>query len=157
MSVVSKAINGANHDASPTSPEAALEEFYAAFNSRDIALMAQNWSDGADVSMSNPLGGIRRGWEDIKAGYQRLFTGPARVYVEFYDYSVHEAGDLFFAVGRERGDFRVGEIQVELAIRTSRIYQRRDGRWRQAHHHGSIDDPILLARYQTAVLHAKPC
>lgn len=155
MTLIVSAISGANHQTSPTTPEATLEEFYAAFNGRDMALMTQNWSGGDEVSMSNPLGGIRRGWDDIKAGYHRLFTGPAHVYVEFYDYSVHEAGDLFYAVGRERGDFRLGETRVELAIRTSRIYQRRNGRWRQVHHHGSIDDPVLLARYQAAVLHAK--
>jgi ketosteroid isomerase-like protein len=155
MTLIENAISGARHQPAPTTPEATLEEFYAAFNGRDIELMTQNWSDGAEASMSNPLGGIRRGWGDIRAGYHRLFTGSARVTVEFYDYSVHEAGDLFFAVGRERGDFRLGETRVELAIRTSRIYQRRNGRWRQVHHHGSIDDPVLLARYQTAVLHAK--
>ena len=27
-----------------------------------------------------------------------------------------------------------------------------DGRWQQVHHHGSIDDPDLLSRYQRAVL-----
>ncbi len=153
--LMDNAISGARYQPAPTTPEATLEEFYAAFNGRDIELMTQNWSDGAEASMSNPLGGIRRGWDDIKAGYHRLFTGPARVYVEFYDYSMHEVGDLFFAVGRERGAFQLGETRVELAIRTSRIYQRRNGRWRQVHHHGSIDDPVLLARYQTAVLHAK--
>ncbi len=155
MTLIQNAISGARHHPEPTTPEATLEEFYAAFNGRDIDLMAQNWSDDTEASMSNPLGGIRRGWDEIKAVYHRLFTGPARAYVEFYDYSVHKAGDLFFAVGRERGDFRLGETRVELAIRTSRIYQRRNGRWRQVHHHGSIDDPVLLARYQTAVLHAK--
>lgn len=155
MTLIDSAISGANHHTSPTTAEATLEEFYAAFNGRDIALMTQNWSDGTEASMSNPLGGIRRGWDEIKAGYYRLFTGPSRVYVEFYDYSVHETGDLFYAVGRERGYFRLGETRVELAIRTSRIYQRRNGRWRQVHHHGSIDDPDLLDRYQTAVLHAK--
>lgn len=156
MTLSKDAISGAHHQAAPATPEATLEEFYAAFNGRDIALMARNWLDGDEPSMSNPLGGIRRGWDEISAGYHRLFTGPARVYVEFYDYSVHEIGDVFFAVGRERGAFTLGETRVELAIRTSRIYQRHNGRWRQVHHHGSIDDPALLARYQTAVLHAQP-
>jgi len=155
MTLSQGTINGGRHQAAPITPEAALEEFYAAFNGRNIELMAQNWSDGPEASMSNPLGGIRRGWDEIKAGYHRLFTGPARVYVEFHDYSLHEAGDLFYAVGRERGEFRLGETRMELAIRTSRIYQRHNGRWRQVHHHGSIDDPVQLARYQTVVLHAK--
>lgn len=154
MIIIESAITGALHQSTPTTPQAALEEFYAAFNGRDFELMARNWSDGAEASMSNPLGGIQRGWDDIKTVYQRVFNGPARVYVEFYDYSLHEAGDMFVAVGRERGEFQLGETRVELAIRTSRIYRMINGRWRQLHHHGSIDDPALLARYQAAVQNA---
>ena len=154
MMIIESAITGAQHQSAPTTPRAALEEFYAAFNGRDLELMAQNWSDGEDASMSNPLGGIRRGWNNIKTVYQRVFNGPARVYVEFYDYCLHEAGDMFLAVGRERGEFQTGETRVELAIRTSRVYRKINGRWRQLHHHGSIDDSALLARYQAAVQHA---
>jgi hypothetical protein len=55
-------------------------------------------------------------------------------------------------VVRERGYFRLEENEVKLAIRTSRVFKKIDGRWKQVHHHGSIDDPELLARYQTAVL-----
>ena len=58
---------------------------------------------------------------------------------------------MFFVVGRERGEFCLGETRVELAIRTSRIYQLIDGAWKQVHHHGSIDNPDLLAEYQSAV------
>jgi len=129
----------------------ALVGFYNAFNKRDMALMAENWAHTDDASMDNPLGGIKRGWDDIRAVYERIFTGGAKVYVEFYDYTVHEYGDVFYAVGRERGEFRSGDTTVELNIRTSRIYRMtRDG-WRQVHHHGSIDDPELLAGYQAAV------
>jgi len=39
-----------------------------------------------------------------------------------------------------------------LAIRTSRIIKNIAGHWRQVHHHGSIDDPQLLANYQSLVL-----
>jgi hypothetical protein len=38
-----------------------------------------------------------------------------------------------------------------MAIRTSRFFRLVDGQWRQQHHHGSIDDPALLAAYQAAV------
>jgi hypothetical protein len=55
-------------------------------------------------------------------------------------------------VGRERGHFRCGDTELTLAIRTSRIFKKCEGRWRQVHHHGSIEDPELLARYQSAVL-----
>lgn len=134
-----------------TAPLRALSEFYDAFNNRDLDKMAQNWAQSDEISMDNPLGGIKRGWEEIKAVYERIFTGSARVYVEFYDYTIHEAGEMFYAVGRERGEFRVGDTVIPLSIRTTRIFRIIDGRWRQVHHHGSIEDPELLARYQAAV------
>jgi ketosteroid isomerase-like protein len=132
-------------------PLRVLSDFYDAFNSRDLKKMSENWSQIEDIAMDNPLGGIKRGWDDIKAVYERIFSGPARVYVEFYNYTIHEAGEMFYAVGRERGEFRLGDIVVPLTIRTTRIFRMIDGRWRQVHHHGSIDESELLARYQAAV------
>ncbi len=101
--------------------------------------------------MNNPLGGIKRGWDEIKSVYENLFGGPAEVYVEFYDYTIHEAGNTFYAVGRERGYCRLGDSELALAIRTTRIFRNMEGRWRQVHHHGSIEDPDLLKRYQVGV------
>lgn len=134
-----------------TTPLDALTEFYYAFNHRDIGAMSANWLDSPEIALSNPLGGIRRGWDEIRAVYERIFNGTAQVYVEYYDYTILRNGDIFCAVGRERGWFRKGGEEVSLAIRTSRIFMRRDGCWRQVHHHGSIDDPALLDRYQMAV------
>lgn len=132
-------------------PHSALSQFYHAFNTRDIELMELNWDSSDEVAMDNPLGGIKRGWPEIRAVYQRIFSSEARVQVEFYDYTLQSYGDVFIAVGRERGKlFRDGST-LELAIRTSRIFRWTDRRWRQVHHHGSIDDPQLLARYQQAV------
>lgn len=133
-------------------PVGALNEFYRAFNGRDLALMKQNWEQSQEAAMDNPLGGIKRGWSEIEPVYERIFAGEATVRVEFFDYTLHHTGDVFWAVGRERGTLRRGETELELAIRTSRIFRRdSSGRWRQIHHHGSMDDPQLLARYQAAV------
>jgi len=134
----------------PTTPVGALAEFYRAFNERDLRLMEQNWDASPDSVMDNPLGGIMRGWPAIRGVYERLFSGAARVTVEFFDYTVHEAADAFWAIGRERGVLaQAGQPDLALAIRTSRLFQRdTTGRWRQAHHHGSIDDPKLLIDYK---------
>lgn len=101
--------------------------------------------------MDNPVGGIKRGWEEIKSVYAQIFGSPATVKVEFYDYTLHEAGELFYVVGRERGELKTRGTRIPLQIRTSRIFRMIDGQWRQVHHHGSMDDPELLARYQQAV------
>jgi ketosteroid isomerase-like protein len=154
MKPIEQAITGA-HYASPhadNTPESALAQFYAAFNGRDLALMADNWAQTDEIALDNPLGGIRRGWAEIFPLYERVFSGPAVVYVAFYDYTLHVGQELFYAVGRERGYFRKGDTELALAIRTSRIFKKLEGRWKQVHHHGSIEDPELLSRYQSAVL-----
>jgi len=144
-------ITGEEEATDPSEPLGALSEFYRAFNSSDLSLMAQNWEVSGDISMDNPLGVIRRGWNEIDAVYRRIFAGPARVNVTFRDYTIHAFGDTFLAVGREHGTLVKNDLRLQLEIRTSRWFHLVDGRWRQFHHHGSIDDPDLLARYQTAV------
>jgi ketosteroid isomerase-like protein len=101
--------------------------------------------------MDNPLGGIKRGWQDIQQTYERLFSSRWRYSFEFWDYTIHSAGQVFWAVGRERGRLISDGELIDLVIRTSRIFRIADGRWRQVHHHGSIDDPQMLSRYLEAV------
>lgn len=134
---------------------AALETFYHAFNHRDSALLAAVWADGPLVQLNNPLGGILRGIGPIGELYEQVFHGPARVWVAFSDIVAFDGGGSITFAGRETGEFSVNGDVIPLAIRTSRVFARvpvTDGAcWRQVHHHGSIDDPGLLARYQRAV------
>jgi ketosteroid isomerase-like protein len=132
-------------------PLFALSQFYRAFNRRDLVLMQDVWEQSAEASLDNPVGGIVRGWENIRPVYERIFNSKASVYVEFSDYTLHRSGELFLAVGRERGYFSLTGTSLDLVIRTTRIFRSRDGRWRQLHHHGSIDDPSILAAYQAAI------
>jgi ketosteroid isomerase-like protein len=83
--------------------------------------------------------------------YEAVFKSLADVHVEFWDYTIHRVGDVFWAVGRERGTYRDGAAVKDLNIRTTRIFRLIDGRWRQMHHHGSIEDAKLLGDYQSAV------
>lgn len=131
----------------------ALAQFYRALNARDLELMQLNWANSDESAMDNPLGGIKRGWSEIKTTYEKLFASKGTYRFEFYDYTMHEISDLFYVVGRERGELSVGGQPIKLAIRTTRVFRRDpDGRWLQVHHHGSIDNPQMLAAYQAAVL-----
>lgn len=152
MDPVQHAITGKENQGELSSPYQALIQFYCAFNSRNLQMISENWAQSDAIAMDNPLGGINRGWPEIRSVYERIFTGPAQVYVEYYDYTIHETAEMFYAVGRERGYFQLGSEKITLAIRTTRIFRKMGDRWRQIHHHGSIDDPQLLERYQTAVL-----
>ena len=145
-------ITGNEPDGNLTSPIVALIQFYRAFNQRNMGLMATNWNNNDESVMSNPLGGIKRGWREISLVYDKIFNGPAEVYVEFYDFQIIETGEMFFAAGRERGYFKTEDVEISLAIRTSRIFMKDSAQWKQVHHHGSIEDPELLAAYQNVVL-----
>lgn len=134
-----------------THPRHALTQFYRAFNTRDIMLMRQNWSPFDDISMNNPIGGTKRGWPEIRGAYEKLFNGPAQISVEFFNYSLHVSGEVFYAVGRERGRFESPAANLDLFFRTTRIFRLLDRHWRQVHHHGSSDDPTLLHRYQSLI------
>jgi ketosteroid isomerase-like protein len=132
-------------------PQQALAQFYRAFNSRDVKMIDDNFAHSDDIAIDNPLGGIRRGADEPHKMYEGVFKSPANVHVVFWDYTIQRAGDVFWAVGRERGTYVDGGVEKNLNIRTTRIFQLVDGRWRQMHHHGSIEDAKLLADYQNAV------
>jgi ketosteroid isomerase-like protein len=127
----------------------AINRFYAAFNGRDLVAMGKVWAE--DGVLYNALGGVAHGWQEMAAIYRRIFAGAVTVQVAFFDYTFGEAGDVAWAVGRERGTACHGADAIDLDIRTSRVFRRIGGRWRQAHHHGSIDDPKRLAAYQRLV------
>ncbi|HLH07400.1 MAG TPA: nuclear transport factor 2 family protein [Terriglobales bacterium] len=149
--VVSDPITGEEDLGNLHQPEQALAQFYRALNRRNIDLMAQNWDSSSQAAMDNPLGGIKRGWREIRPVYERIFNGGSSYHFEFYDYTLHLAENIFYAVGRERGYYEKKGTRLEMKIRTTRVFRRIDGRWRQVHHHGSIEDPQLLAAYQRAV------
>jgi ketosteroid isomerase-like protein len=132
-------------------PQQALAQFYRAFNTRDLKMLDDNFAYSDEVAIDNPLGGIRRGADEPHRMYESVFKSSADVHVEFWDYTIDRAGDVFWAVGRERGTYRDGNTVRNLNVRTTRIFQVINGHWRQMHHHGSIDDPKLLADYQNAV------
>ena len=156
MKPVEKPITGEEPLTDLSQPEQALVQFYKAFNTRNIGLIDQNFATTDEVAIDNPLGGIRRGADQPHKMYQGIFASPADLHVVFWDYTIDRVGDVFWAIGRERGTYRDGDDKREINIRTSRLFRLVDGRWRQVHHHGSVDDPKALADLQNAVRSPKP-
>lgn len=153
METIREPVTGREQVADSSSPLSALSQFYRALNARDIALMEQNWDSSDEAVMDNPLGGIRRGWAEIASVYRGLFGASSRYSFEFYDYTLHRYGEIFIAIGRERGQLVMEDAApLKLTIRTTRIFRLTNGRWRQLHHHGSIDDADMLVGYKQAVL-----
>jgi hypothetical protein len=133
------------------SPLDALIEFYRAFNAADLAGLESVWLGGTTPSMDNPIGGIRRGWPEIAEGYSKLFEGRAKVNVTFHDFTSQGSEEWHLFVGRERGVCETPLETIDVAFRTTRWFVRENGDWRQLHHHGSVEDPNMLADYQRLI------
>jgi hypothetical protein len=147
-------ITGAEAKAGDGGALDALIDFYGAFNSGNLEALAAIWAEGDAPSMDNPIGGIRRGWKAISEGYAKLFGGLATVQVAFHDFTSQGGSDWHLFVGRERGYCKTPYTRLELRFRTTRWFVKIGGVWRQLHHHGSIDEPRLLADYQRAIFGA---
>lgn len=76
----------------------------------------------------------------------------ARSFREFYEYTLHEASDPFYVVGRKRDELDVSGRPMKLVrsalVASFREMLTRDGG--KCHHHGSIDDPLMCATYYEA-------
>ena len=114
------------------------------------AWMDENGYDGIVVYGHNGI--WERGWANIRSVYERLFAAKVSYHFEFWDYTLHQTREVFFVVGRERGRLETDKGALDFAIRTTRLFVREGSGWRQLHHHGSIDDPEMLSKYQGLVL-----
>lgn len=156
MTPTQEPVTGREEIVDLSQPRGALTQFYRALNGRNLALMEQNWANSQEAVMDNPLGGIKRGWPEIRSIYARLFETPWIYAFEFWDYTEHCAADVYWVVGRERGHLARDNDRLDLAIRTTRLFRRVGDRWRQVHHHGSIEDPRMLASYIAAIRQSDP-
>ncbi len=136
---------------------AALETFYHAFNTRSPELLRRIWADDPFVQVVSPVGGVVRGSAAIAAGYERMFSGSARVQTALDDIVAYVTPELVVFAGREHGAYARDserEAMTELpAIRSICVFRfiATQGGWRQVYHHIALDDAEQLARYQRAV------
>ena len=131
---------------------AALESFYYALNNRDIAVLRADWANDPLVQLNNPVGGIIRGADGVAALYEKVFAGELNLKITFGDVIAYVGDGHAVFAGREVGSYTTADgTVVPLEIRTSRYFRYEEGRWRQYHHHGSIDDADLLRAYQRTV------
>ncbi|HWG59502.1 MAG TPA: nuclear transport factor 2 family protein [Candidatus Acidoferrales bacterium] len=138
-------INGTQHGFPKGSPLEALNEFYGALNHRDLQKTAATWATTGDATVAGPSGDVERGWPAIEEQYRHLFSGPVKARVELSDYSIHEQGDVFYMTGYEKGEIAKDGQAAPFRFRTTRIFVKSDGRWKQVHYHGSFGDPKMFA------------
>ncbi|HHB51497.1 MAG TPA: DUF3050 domain-containing protein [Saprospiraceae bacterium] len=132
-------INGKERSALPLEYQA-LHEYYAALYSGDIVKMRNVWSKEKTTAFISPLGGIVRSYEDVIQAHDELFSLPVKIDVEYYDIEITKLKNGFSSVGRERGSMTIEGECINVAFRTSRLFIKEEGVYKQLHHHGSFEE-----------------
>lgn len=131
---------------------AALETFYRAFNAGDRELLLTLWADEPLVHLDDPLGRSVRGHGEIAELYRSLVRRGVLAWIQFDEILEISTNESVIFVGRERGMVMTTDDIVPLRIRATHCLSWIESvsAWRWVHHHGSIEEPELMARYQRA-------
>jgi ketosteroid isomerase-like protein len=88
-------------------------------------------------NVHGPPGGIKVGWEEVRAGWEQAAQGRSEGQVSLDDLVVLPIADDVaytvgaYTVGTEHG--QVNTIGVDQRVTT--IYRREGGEWKVVHHH----------------------
>ena len=125
----------------PADFKAALEEADEALNriwKGDAEGYKALYSRGKDVTLGNPFGGFRHGWDEVVEQLERAatyFRGGEAAPTEIITQVVE--GNVAYVVAIERGVSKVGgqSETSDIALRVTTIYRLEDDRWRLVHRH----------------------
>jgi ketosteroid isomerase-like protein len=120
-------------------------EVEKAFHNGDVEPRLTMWTRAEPVSVVGALGPVRTGWAEV----ERSFRWIAARFSQCRDYDLDVVtgdvrGDLAYVVCQERAKLLMDGEPTTIALRTTHIYRREDGRWKNAHRHADplTEDPM---------------
>jgi ketosteroid isomerase-like protein len=120
----------------------ALDEFYRALNeifTGDARAMSEVWSHSEDVTQAGPFGGIRRGWDDVRAEFEQAAKLTKSGHIEPRDLIIRVGGEMAYTLCREQGEnVDHNDNTYPIDIRATSIYRKEKGAWKLVHHHTDI-------------------
>ena len=90
------------------------------------------------------------GWDAVRASFEGVAGAASDGKVRLDDQRVHVSGDVAYEIGTERGQFKLGNEQVNIEQRVTNIYERQHGAWKMIHHHADTSPSMqaVLAKLQ---------
>ncbi len=112
---------------------AANAAFYAAFEAGDLDAMSDVWIHDETVTCVHPGWTRLDGWARIAASWFALFDGPQRLQFIVTNEGVRVVGDAAWV----HCDENLIDGERTSTIAAINVFERRDGRWLLAAHHGA--------------------
>ena len=119
----------------------ANEQFYQAFEKRDLDAMDRVWKHSSEVRCVHPGWDVLVGWNHVRGGFERIFRGVEGFRIALGDITVHQSGSLAVVTLTEHLMGQTTSGSFDAMISATNVFEvSRDGAWRLIHHHGS---PII--------------
>jgi ketosteroid isomerase-like protein len=127
-----------------TSPQDAAIAFYQAFEARDIEAMMATWAEDEDIVCVHPGGPRLVGYDAVRAGWEHLFAGNARLSFRLDEIVVIETVGLALQSAVEHVTVGDDPKPRGAAIATN-VFMRTPSGWRIVVHHASPAPTIAVA------------
>jgi ketosteroid isomerase-like protein len=124
---------------------AANSAYYAAFEARDLDLMAEVWERSDRCTVTHPGWPTLHGWTRVAGSWDAIFANTAFIQFVLTDEVVNVSGatawvtcdeNILQAGSSREGGEDVAELQGGRVAAVN-VFVRVDGRWRMVLHHGS--------------------
>jgi ketosteroid isomerase-like protein len=127
-----------------TSPQDAAIAFYQAFEARDIEAMMATWAEDEDIVCVHPGGSRLVGYDAVRAGWEHLFAGNAKLSFHLDEIVVIETVGLALQSAVEQVTVGDDPKPRGAAIATN-VFMRTPSGWRIVVHHASPAPTITVA------------
>ncbi len=127
-----------------TSPQDAALAFYQAFEANDIEAMMATWAEDEDIVCVHPGGPRLVGYEAVRAGWEQLFSGEAKLSFRLDEIVVIETVGLALQSAVEHVTVGNDPRPRGAAIATN-VFLRTPSGWRVVVHHASPAPAIAVA------------
>ncbi|MFC1706468.1 nuclear transport factor 2 family protein, partial [Planctomycetota bacterium] len=112
------------------------KSFYRALESRDIGVIARIWANDGSVRCTQPNGVLLRGWEEVRRGFEQIFSSDRPHKIELTQVYAEESDSLAYVSLVER----VAMPQASRPRRehsSTNVFRNEGGRWFMVNHHST--------------------
>jgi ketosteroid isomerase-like protein len=124
-----------------TSPDAAEQAFYRAFETTDLALMGALWLDCDSVSVRciHPGSDLITGYGAVLASWRGILSGAERPTLRYQVLDRQHTADLALHLVEEQIGPQGADAETGLnRILATNVYRKTDAGWRMVLHHASL-------------------
>lgn len=115
----------------------ANQEFYRAFEKKDLEGMEAVWSKGIGCLCVHPGREALKGWSDIRQSWEQIFKNTSYIEIDADIITVETSGDLAYVVLVENILQISNSRRLEAQSMATNLFERMGDRWYLVHHHGS--------------------